>query len=156
MATGNLGSISDATEIDILKFFTGQSLTGTILAGVTTTTAYLGLLTGTVSTDANTATPTETTYTNYLRVALSTSQFGAPSAGSVTNSAGAITFPACGATGATISGWAIFIGGTTSSGSGGKIAMWGNLSDGSGAVTKTLGNGDTFSFATSTFTLSLD
>jgi len=50
---------------------------------------------------------TETVYTNYARVTISSSAWGTPT-GTATNSVSAITFAACGATGATITGWGIY------------------------------------------------
>jgi hypothetical protein len=49
----------------------------------------------------------ETTYTNYARVTVPSSAWGTPT-GTATNSVSAINFAACGATGATITGWGIY------------------------------------------------
>lgn len=50
---------------------------------------------------------TETTYSNYVRLTVASSVWGTPT-GTATNSVSAITFAACGATGATITGWGIY------------------------------------------------
>jgi hypothetical protein len=101
-------------------------------------TVYMALTT----TTSSAGTPgTETTYTNYARVALS-GTLGAASSASGTNTS-AITFPACGVTGATIVGWA-----TYDASSAGNMLEFGTL-------TYTASNGNTPSFAASTFITTL-
>lgn len=65
---------------------------------------------------------TETTYTNYARVAVARTSGGwTVASGAVSNTA-AITFPQCGATGATIVAFAIM-----TASSGGDMLYWGDL-----------------------------
>lgn len=81
-------------------------------------TTWLALFTVTPTTAGG---GTETVYTNYTRVATS-GDWGAASAGSIANST-AISFPACGATGATIVAFALM-----DASSGGNVLMFGSCS----------------------------
>lgn len=57
--------------------------------------------------EAGTAVTNETAYTNYARVAVARSSAGWTVAGNNVSNAAAVTFPACGATGATITHFGI-------------------------------------------------
>jgi hypothetical protein len=92
-------------------------------------------------------TTSETSYTNYARVAVARSSSGWTVSGNTVSNAAAITFPQCGATGATITHFAI---GRESSGTGEIIV--------SGALTSSLAvsNGITPSFAAGQLTATAD
>lgn len=108
-------------------------------------TAYVALFTTNPTMPAGTG-GTETTYTNYARVALGTSTsclMAAASGGSSTNSGSVIAFPQCGASGATITGFGIYDASST-----------GNLLY-AGSCSLTVSNGVTPQFNTSALTVSL-
>lgn len=89
---------------------------------------YLALCTAAADTGA-----TEVAYTNYARAAIT---FGAVSSRAITQS-NLVTFPQCGATGATATHWAIY-----DAASAGNMLAWGALS-----VSKTIVSGNTPSVA---------
>jgi len=139
-----MGSKSDLWEIEVLKFTTGQNTT-TPLSTTGLTNVYIGLFVTTQSTDAGPG--TEVTGGSYARVQ-SKGSWATPTSGnpsSVTTNA-VITFPTATAAWGDIIGFAIF-----SALSGGTMLMWGALT-----ATKTVGNGDTASFAAGALTLTED
>ena len=87
----NLANIGDAT-----------GLRGSTTAG----SFYISLHTADPG-EAGTAVTNETTYTNYARVAVARSAAGFTVAGSNVSNAAAVTFPTCGATGATVTHFGI-------------------------------------------------
>jgi len=95
--------------------------------------------------EAGSQTTSETAYTNYARVAVARSGAGwTVSTNSATN-AGAVTFPACGASGSTITHFGI---GTASSGAG--VLLF------SGTCSLSVSSGITPSFAAGQLTVSAD
>jgi hypothetical protein len=84
------------------------------------TTIYVALYTVTPTTAGG---GTETVYTNYARVQLTSTNFGNAAASGSTSNSVAIAFPACGATGATIVAWGI-----CDASSGGNILDFGSCS----------------------------
>jgi len=99
-------------------------------------TVYVALFTVTPTTAGG---GTETTYTNYARVATS-GDWGSASAGAISNSA-ALNFPACGATGATIVAFALMDASTA-----GNVLAFGSCS-------LVVSNGITPSFAIGALTI---
>lgn len=95
----NAGSIGDATGLR------GSSTAGSL---------YVSLHTSDPG-EAGSQTTNETSYTNYARVAVARSGAGWTVSGNAVSNAAAITFAACGATGATITHFGI---GTDASGTG--------------------------------------
>lgn len=121
----------------VLEHLTGKT-------SYTMPTPFLALFT-TAPTDAAGTGAVETTYTNYVRVACSGAVWGTATgttSGSITN-ASAVSFAACGATGATIAGWGLY-----DASSGGNLMFYGTCS-------LTVSSGITPQFAASNLTLSL-
>lgn len=134
-----MGSKSDAYEVDILKFTTGQ--TPTILSGTALANVYVALYTA-ISADG--ATATEVTGGAYARVD-SKGKWAVPASGTVSNNA-VITFPTASADWGTVVGFALMTLIT-----GGNMLMWGTLT-----ASKAVNNGDTPSFASGALTLTED
>jgi hypothetical protein len=90
---------------------------------------------------------TEAVYTNYARqaVTMSATTFPAASAGAISGSNAAITFPTCGVTGETevAAAWCAAVSGGT------QPNTWGNLS-----ANQAIANGNTPSFAINAITIS--
>jgi hypothetical protein len=139
------GSMTDTAEVDILKILTGQAATGLLLGGTATSyTPFVGLFTA-MPTDS--AAGTEVASANAYARVTSVGKWGTPSAGSVANNA-AITFPtATGSWGTAILGFGLFTASTA-----GTLVAYGTLTD----QTKTVGNGDTVSFAIGALTITAD
>lgn len=109
-------------------------------------TLYIALFTDSnTPTQRNAGTVTETTYTNYARVAVTnnTTNFPNSSAGSKTNGA-TFTFATCGASGATLTAFGVYDASTA-----GNLLAWGDLT-----ASKTVANGDTPSFSSGQLTIS--
>lgn len=105
------------------------------------TAVYVGLFTTTPTADAGTG-GTEVSGGGYARQAVT---FGAPSAGSTSNSAD-VTFPTATADWGTINGFGIW-----DAASGGNLLAFESLT-----TPKTIGSGDTARFAAGDLTLSID
>lgn len=121
------GSKKDAFETDLLELiFNNTTLAGigdaTGLVGSTSAgSLYIALFTAAPSDSAQ---GTETTYTNYARVGVARTAGGwTVASGAVSNTA-AITFPQCGATGATLVAFAICKGDTEGTD---DAIYWGDL-----------------------------
>lgn len=116
-----MGSMTDTLENDMLAlFFQGGSITN--IPVVTSGNFYISLYT---ANPTDTGGGTETVYTNYARQpVLRISSAWTISGTSPTQAVNAnqISFPTCGATGATITGFAIM-----SASSGGTMYFWGAL-----------------------------
>lgn len=100
------------------------------------------------SAPSDSAAGTETTYTNYARVAVARSSGGWTVSGNQVQNAATISFPNCGATGDTITHFAICKAGT---GGVDDAIYWSTLN-----TNKTVANGDTISFAAGAITLTED
>lgn len=135
-----MSSFSDVFEVDVLKSLLGQTTTILDTSGGTIT-PYVGLYTS-APTDAGGG--TEVTGGSYARVDTSSSIWGTPASGSVTNSAGAITF-----TTATASWGTVVAVGLFDASSGGNLLAWDTISS------KAIDNGDTAEIASSAFTITL-
>lgn len=107
----------------------------------TAPTPFLALLTTQPSNNTGTG-AVETTYTNYARVACSGATWGTAATGSITTAA-AVSFPQCGTTGASITGWALYDAST-----GGNMLFYGTSA-------LTVSNGITPQFAAGQLTLTL-
>lgn len=136
------GSMTDTFEVDLLKAITAQATT--ILSTTPLTNLYVGLFT-TMPTDSTAG--TEVAAANgYARVQ-SVGKWGTPAAGSVSNNA-VISFPqGTGSWGTAILGF-----GLLSASTAGTLLAYGTLTD----QTKTVGNGDTVSFAVGALTITAD
>lgn len=145
-------SLSNTAETDILKLI----FTNTTWANVGDATGIVGsTAAGSLYISLHTADPgeagdqstSETAYTNYVRVAVARTSGGWTVSGNTSSNAAAINFAQCGASGATLTYFAI---GRASSGSGEIIV--------SGALTSSLAvaNGITPSFAIGALTATAD
>lgn len=109
------GSKKDTFETNILKLIFQNIDVANIgdAAGLqnsaTAGSFYIALFTADPSDSAQ---GTETTYTNYARVAVARSSGGWTVSGNNCSNAAAITFPTCGVTGATLTAFAICLGDT--------------------------------------------
>ena len=139
------GSKSDAFETNILSHIfknTAVTLIGDaagILPSAAAGNLYLALYTAN-PTDSTSG--TETVYTNYTRIAVVRSAAGWTVTGNTVTNAAVVNFPACGATGATISGFAICTGSTVSAS---DQLFWGSLTSNltvSSGITPTFAIGD--------------
>lgn len=133
-----MGSKADAYENDVLKATTGQTTT---ILSTTPITPYIALFT-TAPTDSSAG--TEVSGGSYARHN-SSGKWAAPSGGSVSTNA-ACTFPTATASWGTVVAFGIM-----TASSGGSLLMWGALT-----TNKTVGNGDTASFASGALTLTED
>lgn len=132
------GSASDVAEVDFLKAITGQTTT---ILSTTPITLYIALFTVAPS---DSASGTEVSGGSYARVS-SSGKWAAPSAGSVATNA-TITFPTATGSWGTVVAWAGFDASTT-----GNRLVWGDLT-----ANKTVGSGDTASFASGALTITCD
>jgi len=82
------------------------------------TNTYVGLHTGNLSAGTNQQSENETVYTNYARQAVARSTGWAAASGGATSNAGTVSFPQCGATGATLTHVSVGVG------SSGTTAVW--------------------------------
>jgi|WetSurSiteA1Bulk_404760.scaffolds.fasta_scaffold28706_2 hypothetical protein len=112
------GSKKDTFETSVLNHIfcnaamTGIGDAGGLLASSTAGSLYIALyVDGTEPSDS--ASGTETTYTNYARVAVARSAGGWTVAAGACSNTAAITFAQCGASGATLGAFAICKAGTT-------------------------------------------
>lgn len=128
------GSFSNYFELEVLKWLCGQTN-----ALGTAPTPYLALFTAQTE-----ASQTEVSGGSYARVSAS-GKFAAPAAGAVANNA-SIAFAAASASWGTVTGFGIYDAST-----GGNLLAWGDLS-----ASKTVGSGDTVSFASGALSLTLD
>lgn len=119
------GSKSNTFETDLLELIFNNTALANIgnAGGLQPSSAagslYVALFTAAPS---DSSAGTETVYTNYARVAVARSSAGwTVASGAVSNTA-AVTFPQCGATGATIVAFAIMTAST-----GGDMLYWGDL-----------------------------
>jgi hypothetical protein len=126
----NIAAVGDATGLR------GSSTAGNF---------YIALYT---SAPNDSAAGTETSYTNYARVAVTRSSAGWTVSGNQVSNTASISFPACGATGATVVAAAICKAGTT--GVDDAIA-YATLD-----ANKTIANGDAISFAAGALSFTLD
>jgi hypothetical protein len=121
------GSKKDTFETDLLELiFNNTNLANigdsTGLRGASTAgNFYIALYTA-APTDSTEG--TETVYTNYQRVAVARSGAGWTVAAGNASNAAAITFPTCGATGATLCAFSINLGGTENDD---DAIYWGDL-----------------------------
>jgi len=140
-------SASNSTETAILNlFFTAT--TWTSIADDTATSPLTNLYISLHNSDpgeAGTATTNETAYTNYARVAVARTGSGWTVSGNSATNAGAVTFPACGVTGDTITNFGIV---STSSGAGTLYF--------SGTASLTVSNGVTPEFAIGALSVTCD
>jgi hypothetical protein len=140
-----MGSKTDQYENDSLAWLlTAVAITGLPVA--TSGNFYVALFTVTPS---DTGGGTETVYTNYARVAIlrnaSAWTISGTSPTQAVNTA-QLSFPACGATGATVVAWALM-----SASSGGTMYYWGALS-----ASLVISNGITPQIAASAMSISED
>ncbi len=133
--------LSDSAETNLLKLLF-QNVTwanigdATGLVGSSTAgSLYVSLHTAD-PTDSGNQTSSESAYTNYARVAVARSTGGWAISGDTISNVGAVTFPACGVTGSTITHFAI---GRASSGTGEIIGV--------GTCSLAVSNGITPAFA---------
>lgn len=129
------GSKSDYLENKILDHTTGKT-------SYTKPTAYVGLYTAAPS-DAGGG--TEVSGSNYSRVTTAAGDWNAAASGSTSN-ANAITFPTPSGSWGTVTHFGIFDAATT-----GNLLWWGSLT-----TSKTIGSGDTASFAAGALVLTDD
>lgn len=133
------GSITDTFEVDLLKLITGQATT------VITTTAFATVYVGLATTaHSDSAAGTEVTGGSYARIDSKT-KWAVPSAGSVATNA-VITFPTASASWGTVVSFALFDAVTA-----GNRLAWADLT-----ANKTVGSGDTASFASGALVITLD
>lgn len=133
-------------EADILKLIF-QAVNIALLADNTVTTPltllYISL--HTASPAAGTQTTSEVAYTNYARVSVARTSGGWDISGNQISNHSAITFPACGVTGATAAYFAI---GTLTTGGAGEVLYSGQLTN-----SLAISNGITPSFAAAALTV---
>lgn len=132
-ANANFANVGDAT-----------GLRGSTAAG----SLYVSLHTADPG-EAGTAVTSESAYTNYARVAVARSGAGWTVSGNSASNAGVVTFPACGASGSTVTYFGIV---ETSSGAGALHFSGALTSPASLAIT----NGITPSFAIGALTVTAD
>jgi hypothetical protein len=141
------GSMSDVYEKRVLDLiFRNANASATIPLGLDTTNVWVGLYTATPS-DAGGG--TEVTGGSYARVAVARTGAGfnaATGAAATTANTGAITFPTATAGWGTVTQFGIFDAATA-----GNMVFWGDLTN-----SKTVGSGDTVSFAGGTITITAD
>lgn len=102
-------SASNALENSVLDLFFNATTWNDIAENDTTSPAtnlYVSLHTADPG-EAGTATTNETSYTNYARVAVARTSGGWTVSGNSATNVAAVTFPACGVTGATITHFGI-------------------------------------------------
>jgi len=142
-------SMSNALESAIAKLlFQATAITNLAdnAASGPLTNLYVALYTSDPG-EAGTATTNETSFTNYARQAVARTSGGwAESSGTITN-VGAVTFPECGATGATITHVGIV---STSSGAG-VLYLSGALT-----ASRAVSNGSTLSFSAGQISIPFD
>lgn len=126
-----MSTYSDYLENKVLEHVVGKT-------SFTMPTAYIALFTAN-PTDSGGG--TEAAYTSYARVTTSGATWGSASAGSITNSGAAITFPACTGGSSTVTGF-----GAYDASSGGNLLWYGTCS-------LSVSNGITPQFATSALTI---
>lgn len=114
-------SMSDDFENELSKFLFQNISPPHVPGGLTT--LYVALHTADPG-EAGIQTTNETSYTNYARVAVSRDASGFSVSGGIATNVADVIFPACGATGATLTHFSIQ---TTASGSGGSLVMSGPL-----------------------------
>jgi hypothetical protein len=103
-------------------------------ASYTAPTPYLGLWTAALTDSSTGSAGSEATYGGYARLAISTSDMGAASGGSKTNSGAALTFAACSSSSSVITYWGI----TDASGTGaGNMLVWGTATSTTISTTQT-------------------
>jgi hypothetical protein len=140
------GSLTDAAELEFLRILTGGVLPTPIYTVSPAIVPYVGLFSGTAPTDSSGG--TECTGTNYGRI-ITTAKWATPSAGSVANNA-TISFAVAStawAGGAMLTAFGLF-----NVISAGILLAWGTLTD----PTKTIGIGDTASFASGALVITAD
>jgi hypothetical protein len=130
------GSASNYAENKIIDHLTGKT-------SFAMPSVWVGLSTTAMSTDAGTF--TEVSGGSYARKSTAGADWNAASSGSATN-ANAITFTTATGNWGTIQSAALF-----DASSAGNMLLWADLT-----ASKTVNNGDTFSFAASNFTITLD
>lgn len=130
-----MGSLSDYAETHILDHTTGKT-------AYTKPTAYVALYTAAPSDSGG---GTEVSGSNYSRVTTAGADWNAASSGSTSN-ANVITFATPSGSWGTVTHFGIFDAATT-----GNLLWWGALT-----TSKTIGSGDTASFAAGALTLTLD
>lgn len=124
--------------------FAGIGDAGGLQNSATAGSLYVSLHTGDPG-EAGSQTTSESAYTNYARVAVARSGAGWTVSGNAVSNAAAITFPACGVTGSTITHFGI---GTDSSGAGTLLF--------SGTCSLVVSSGITPSFATGELDVTAD
>jgi hypothetical protein len=105
-------SATNALETELLDLiFTGSAIADIADNDATSpaTNLYVSLHTSDPG-ETGVANTNETAYTNYARVAVARTSGGWTVSGNLATNAGAVTFPACGVTGATITHFGISIG----------------------------------------------
>ena len=142
-------SKSNAFETDFLELIFNAVTIANIAddaASAPATSLYVSLHTADPG-EAGDQTTNETSYTSYARVAVARTSGGWTVSGNTVSNTAAITFPTCGATGATLTHFGI---GTSASGAGNLLM--------SGALTASLAvsNGVTPEFATGQLTATED
>lgn len=136
------GSLTDATEVDLLKQLTGQATT------IFTTTPYMPYVALFTVAPTDSTAGTQATGGGYARIS-SAGLWGTPSAGQVQNSA-AITFAVFSGT---VSAGAPFVAfGLFDALTSGNLICYGDLVD----QTKTGANGDQMSFPIASLTVTAD
>lgn len=142
------GSMSDVYEKRVLDLiFRNANASATAPLGLDATNVWLGLFTATPS---DTGGGTEVTGGSYARVAVARTGAGFNAAtgatpGTTTN-AGTVTFPTATAAWGTVTQFGIFDAATA-----GNLVYWGDLTN-----SKTIGSGDTASFAASAISITQD
>lgn len=129
------GSKSDYAENKVLELLVGKT-------AFSTPTAYVALYTAAPSDSGG---GTEVSGNNYSRKSTAGADWGSAASGSITN-ANAITFATPSGSWGTVTHFGIFDASTT-----GNLLYWGSLT-----TSKTIGSGDTASFAASALVLTED
>lgn len=141
------GSASDVYEKRILDLiFRNTNASATVPLGLDGTNVWIGLFTATPS---DTGGGTEVSGSSYARVAVARTGAGfaaATGAAATTSNSGAVTFPTATGSWGTVTQFGVFDAATS-----GNLVFWGDLT-----ASKTVGNGDTVSFAASALTITAD
>lgn len=141
------GSVSDVYEKRILDLiFRNANASATVPLALDATNVWIGLFTATPS---DTGGGTEVSGGSYARVAVARTGAGwnaAAGALAATTNTGTITFPTATGSWGTVTQFGIFDAATT-----GNLVWWGDLT-----TSKTIGSGDTASFAAGTLSLTAD
>jgi hypothetical protein len=144
-----MGSFGNTFENDLVKLIFQAAAIANIAdnaASSPLTNLFISLHTASPG-EAGDQTTSETAYTNYARISVARTSGGWTVSTNQASNAAAITFAQCGATGATITDFAI---GTATSGTG-KILAYGTLTS-----SLAVSNGITPSFAIGALTCTLD